>query len=221
LSLLAVVPMKGHSERVPGKNLRPIAGKPLFHWILGALLSSALVDEVMVDTDSDEIEAAVRTSYPDASIHRRPAHLHGDMVPMHDIVASIADEISHSTLLQTHSTNPLLTATTIDSAIHQFEQVLDRHDSLLSVTAWQSRFFFADGRPVNHDPTELLRTQDLAPLLEENSNIYIAPTELIRRTRLRIGENPNLFQMDAAEAIDIDDQFDFELAEMLLERRNG
>lgn len=221
MSLLAVVPMKGHSERVPGKNLRPIADKPLFHWILGALLSSALVDEVMVDTDSDEIEAAVRTAYPAVSIHRRPDHLHGDKVPMHDIVASIADETSRSTLLQTHSTNPLLTAKTVDAAIRRWNEDGGEHDSLMSVTPWQSRFFFADGRPVNHDPTELLRTQELPPLLEENSNIYIAPTELIRETRLRIGDNPILFPMNAAEAVDIDDQFDFELAEMLLERRRG
>ncbi|HEX6220549.1 MAG TPA: acylneuraminate cytidylyltransferase family protein [Acidimicrobiia bacterium] len=219
--VLAVVPMKGHSERVPGKNLRPIAGKPLFHWILDTLLATSLVDEVMVDTDSDEIEAAVRSVYRDVSVNRRPEHLHGDLVPMHDIVAYIADHTTHPVLLQTHATNPLLTAKTIDAAIRDFGEDQGQHDSLMSVTVWQSRFFFPDGRPVNHEPAELLRTQDLPPLLEENSNIYIAPTEQVRRTRLRIGTNPILFPMDASEAIDIDDQFEFELAELLLERRDG
>ena len=221
MSLLAVVPMKGHSERVPGKNLRSIAGRPLFHWILDTLVTASLVDEVMVDTDSDQIEDAVSKAFPEVSIHRRPEHLHGDMVPMHDIVAQVADQTGHAVVLQTHSTNPLLTAKTVDEAIREFEEDGGVHDSLMSVTPWQSRFFFLDGRPVNHDPAKLIRTQDLAPLLEENSNIYIAPTEQIRRTHLRVGTNPILFSIDASEAVDIDDQFDFELAEMLLGRRHG
>lgn len=220
MSVLALVPMKGHSERVPGKNLRPIAGRPLFHWILEALLASSRVDEVVVDTDSDDIEAAVRTSFSEVALSRRPKELHGDLVPMHDIVAHIADQTAHDTVLQTHSTNPLLKAETIDAAINEYLSDIE-HDSLMSVTAWQSRFFFVDGSPVNHNPAELLRTQDLPPLLEENSNIYLAPTEQIRRTRLRIGSNPLLFRIDGSEAVDIDEQFEFDLAEMLLERRHG
>lgn len=220
MSVLALVPMKGHSERVPGKNLRPIAGRPLFHWILEALLASSRVDEVVVDTDSDDIEAAVRMSFSEVVLSRRPKELHGDLVPMHDIVAHIADQTAHDTVLQTHSTNPLLKAETIDAAINEYLSDIE-HDSLMSVTAWQSRFFFVDGSPVNHNPAELLRTQDLPPLLEENSNIYLAPTEQIRRTRLRIGSNPLLFRIDGSEAVDIDEQFEFDLAEMLLERRHG
>lgn len=221
MSVLAVVPMKGHSERVPGKNLRTIAGQPLFAWILDSLSAASSVDEVMVDTDSDEIDSAVRSRFPDVTIHRRPERLFGDTVPMHDIVANIADGTSHSVVLQTHSTNPLLTTKTIDAALGEFEQDSGGHDSLMSVTPWQTRFFFEDGRPVNHDPAELLRTQDLPPLLEENSNIYIAPSEQIRRTRLRIGARPLLFRMDPSEAVDIDNEFDFLMAEMLLERRHG
>lgn len=221
MSVLAIVPMKGHSERIPRKNLRPIAGRPLYQWILDSLGGSERVDEVMVDTDSDEIESAVRASHPGVSINRRPEDLRGDMVPMHDIVAHVADGTSHSMVMQTHSTNPLLTAPTIDAAIGEFENHMGTYDSLMSVTEWQSRFFYSDGRPVNHDPAELLRTQDLPPLLEENSNIYIAPTDLVRETRLRIGKNPLLFRIDAAEAVDIDEVHEFDLAEMLLERRSG
>ena len=212
--------MKGHSERVPGKNLRPIAGRPLFHWIVEALLDAEGVDEVMVDTDSDDIEAAVKGSFPEVLVHRRPEHLHGDMVPMHDIVTDVANSISHDVLLQTHSTNPLLSPGTIDEAVDAFDGSIGE-DSLMSVTARRTRFFYADGRPVNHDPTKLDRTQDLTPLLEENSNIYIAPSELIRSTRLRVGPNPLLFEVDPSEAMDIDDEFDFQVAECLLEKRLG
>lgn len=220
MSVVGLVPMKGHSERVPGKNLRDIAGRPLFHWIVGSLLEAQFIDEVWVDTDSDVIESAVAESFPEVVVHRRPAYLHGDLVPMHDVVAHVATKVHHGYLLQTHSTNPLLTAATVDRAVDAFMQTGD-HDSLMSVTAWHSRFFFPDGRPVNHNPRQLIRTQDLPPLLEENSNIYLAPTDLIVETGLRIGDRPLFFEIDAAEAVDIDVELDFMIAQFLLENRNA
>lgn len=220
MSVLGLVPMKGHSERVPGKNLRPIAGRPLFHWILSALLASDTVDEVMVDTDDDAIAEAVRDSFPEVSVHRRPVELYGDDVPMHAIVAEVARSTSHDHILQTHSTNPLLTPATIDTAVQTY-LANGTHDSLMGVTPFRSRFFFKDGRPVNHDPAVLIKTQDLEPLFEENSNIYIAPVPQIRRTGLRMGSQPLLFAIDPAEAVDIDVELDFRIAEFLLESRSG
>lgn len=220
MGVVGLIPMKGHSERVPRKNLRTIAGKPLFHFVTTSLLGAANVDQVVVDTDSDEIESAVEESFPDVLIHRRPAHLHGDLVPMHDVVAFFARSTDHDTVLQTHTTNPLLRSQTIDAAIDVFGEPGD-HDSLMSVTPWQSRFFFENGDPVNHDPALLARTQDLDPLLEENSNIYISSTERIIRTGLRVGSRPLLFQMEREEAVDIDEKSDWDLAEYLLKVRHA
>ena len=217
MSVAALIPMKGHSERVPGKNLKPIAGKPLFHWITETLLGADAVDEVIVDTDSDEIEQAVITAFPSVVVHRRPHHLHGDMVPMHDVVAEVARLVDHDSVLQTHATNPLLRSSTVDTAIAAFLEP-GAHDSLLSVTALQTRFYFRDGRPVNHDPAVLARTQDLDPIYEENSNIYIASRDLILSTGKRIGVKPLLFPMPREEAVDIDEELDFRVAEFLLER---
>lgn len=220
MSLLGLVPMKGQSERVPGKNLRSISGRPLFEWILDALLGCKMVEKVMVDTDSDEIESAVAASFPEVSVHRRPVELHGDDIPMHAIVANVAKEVSYDHILQTHATNPLLTSSTIDRAIRAYLQAGD-HDSLMGVTAIRSRFFFADGRPVNHDPAELLRTQDLEPLYEENSNLYVAPVDQVVHTGLRVGSAPLLFPIDLEEAWDIDVEFDFRVADFLLRERIG
>jgi len=217
MSVAALIPMKGHSERVPGKNLRSIAGKLLFHWITETLLGATEVDEVIVDTDSDEIEQAVRGAFPDVFIHRRPQHLHGDMVPMHDVVVEVARAQGHDHVLQTHSTNPLLRSETVDAAIAAFLGPGD-HDSLMSVTSLQTRFYFRDGRPVNHDPAVLVRTQDLDPIYEENSNIYIAPRDLIVATGKRIGDKPLMFPMPREEAVDIDEELDFLVAGFLLER---
>jgi CMP-N-acetylneuraminic acid synthetase len=220
LSLAGLIPMKGHSERVPRKNLRPIAGRPLFHWITETLLLAGSVDEVVVDTDSDEIEEAVRSAFPAVTIHRRPERLHGDFVPMHDVVAEVARALGHDHLLQTHSTNPLLRPETVDAAIASYLEPGD-HDSLMSVTALQTRFYFEDGAPVNHDPAVLVRTQDLPPILEENSCIYISPRVQVVETGRRVGSRPKLFPMPREQAVDIDEELDFAIAEFLLERENG
>lgn len=220
MSVVALLPMKGHSERVPGKNLRPCAGKPLFHWVTEALLGAEQIDRVVVDTDSGTIEEAVAGAFPEVTVVRRPERLHGDLVPMHDIVAHLADTIDADTFLQTHSTNPLLRSSTLDRAVEAFLS-RDGHDSLMSVTPQQTRFYRADGTPVNHDPAVLLRTQDLEPIYEENSCIYIAPASLIRATRRRVGPNPLLFPMERREATDIDEEFDFTIAEYLLERTHA
>ena len=217
MSLVGLLPMKGHSERVPRKNLRMIAGKPLFHWITETLLRSPSIDEVIIDTDSDEIEEAVRTSFPSVSVHRRSERLQGDMVPMHDVVADVARSIDHDHVLQTHATNPLLRSRSVEAAIAAFLEP-GSHDSLMSVTALHTRLYFGDGRPVNHDPTVLLRTQDLDPIYEENSNIYIAPRSLIVATGRRVGVEPILFSIPREESIDIDEDLDFRVAEFLLEQ---
>lgn len=213
--VVALLPMKGHSERVPGKNVRSFAGKPLFHWVLETLIEVPEIAEVVVDTDSEQIASDVASSFSGVGIRRRPSHLRGDEVPMHDIVASFVKE--HPTgevFLQTHSTNPLLTAKTISRAIASFTED-ETHDSLMTVTEWRTRLYDEQGRPLNHDPGVLLRTQDLPPVYEENSNLYIASRDVITRTGRRVGVDPLLFPVERPESMDIDDEIDFAIAECL------
>jgi CMP-N-acetylneuraminic acid synthetase len=220
LKVVALVPMKGHSERVPGKNLRQIAGKPLFCWIIETLQASKSVSRIVVDTDSEEIADATSTRFPDTQLHMRPQHLHGDFVPMHDIVAHLVSVLEGDVFLQTHSTNPLLKSQTVEAAVTAFLESTE-HDSLFSVTPLHTRLFFSDGAPVNHDPEVLQRTQDLDPVYEENSSIYVVPRHVIEATGRRIGSRPLLFPMDRMEAIDIDEEVDFAIAQFLLERSYG
>ncbi len=221
MSIIGLVPMKGHSERVPGKNLKPLAGRPLFHWVLETLGRAGAIDHTVVDTDSPDIASAVNDSFPTVEIVMRPDDLHGDYVSMHRIVAHVARHFADDDhILQTHATNPLLSSETVDDAVEAYLRD-GQHDSLMSVTARQARFYRTDGSPVNHDPGDLLRTQDLSPLLEENSNVYIAPVEQIRRLERRIGDHPLLFPMSAEESLDIDEPLDFDIADFLLQRRSG
>jgi CMP-N-acetylneuraminic acid synthetase len=213
--VVALVPMRHHSERVPGKNYRPLAGKPLYAHILQTLLSCPDVEAVVVDTDSPVIQEGIARSFPGVVMLERPAHLRAgetstNAVLMHDVTM-----VEAPWYLQTHCTNPFLRPATIGRAIQRFMADLQSHDALFSVTRYQKRLWDASGRPVNHDPHLLLRTQDLSPLFEENSCIYLFERQAFLRAGNRLCERPQLFEIDGLEAWDIDEEQDFTLAETL------
>jgi CMP-N-acetylneuraminic acid synthetase len=108
--VVAVVPMRHNSERVPGKNYRPLAGKPLFHHVVQALLDVKQVDEVVIDTDSDVIIDDVKAAFPTVRVLVRPEHLRAGEIPMTDVLLNTAEQVQADVLLQTHSTNPFLSA---------------------------------------------------------------------------------------------------------------
>ena len=217
----ALLPMKGHSERVPGKNLKSFGGKPLFLAILETMLQSPHIDEVLINTDSEQIAEVATRHSSRVRIIWRPEEIQGDTVSMNKIIEYDLNQSENQHFLQTHSTNPLLTVKTLNRAIETYFAHLQSHDSLFGVTRWQTRFYWADGRPVNHNPTELLRTQDLPIVYEENSNFYLfSKSAFLANDKKRIGLKPYLFEVDKLEALDIDEPPDFELAEILYLKNN-
>jgi CMP-N-acetylneuraminic acid synthetase len=215
--IIALVPMRHHSQRVSGKNFRPLAGKPLFHHIIGSLLACPEISQVVVDTDSQPIMEGLQQHFPVVHILERPEHLRGDAVSMNEILVYDTSQVTADYYLQTHTTNPLLRPSTISHAIQSLMANLPEYDSLFSVTRRQVRLWDSLGRAINHNPAILLQTQDLPPVYEENSCIYIfnRPTLLNRLNRL--GERPLMFEMDAAEAWDIDQELDFAITEFLMQ----
>jgi CMP-N-acetylneuraminic acid synthetase len=213
--IAALVPMRHHSVRVPGKNYRDLAGKPLFHRIINTLQEVPEVDDILVDTDSPVILEGLSENFPEVKTISRPENLRGDLVPMNEILIHDTGEIDADYYLQTHSTNPLLRAETISSAIQTFIEVFPEFDSLFGVTRLQTRLWDQSGKPINHNPDVLLRTQDLPPVYEENSCIYIFKKETLLERRNRLGERPLMFEIPAIEAWDIDEELDFIIADTL------
>lgn len=213
--------MRHHSQRVPGKNYRPLAGKPLFHYILETLLAVAEIDRVVVDTDSETVMEGVRRSFPQVMVLERPEVLRGDTVPMNEILLYDTSQVEADFYLQTHSTNPLLRPETIRKAIRTFLAHYPTYDSLFSVTRLQTRLYDQLGRAINHNPAILLQTQDLPPVYEENSCIYLFTRQTLVARRNRLGERPLMFEIPRLEAIDIDEEEDFILAEALVRWRAG
>jgi CMP-N-acetylneuraminic acid synthetase len=213
----ALLPMRHHSERIEGKNYRPFCGRPLFHWVLEVLLAFPLVDEVIIDTDSRIIREQSSSLYPSVRLIDRPQWLLGDDVSMNDILVHDVGLTDAEVFLQTHSTNPLLRVETVTAACESFLGSLPTNDSMFSVTKRQVRLWDADHRPLNHDPGVLLRTQDLPPVYEENSCLFLFTRACIESCRNRIGRRPALFEMDTLEAWDIDHEVDFQIGESVFE----
>jgi CMP-N-acetylneuraminic acid synthetase len=219
--IAAFVPMRHESERVRGKNYRPLGGRPLYHHIVASLLACERIDEVVIDTDSPLIAEDAQNAFPGVRVLARPDHLLGGDVPMNDVLLNDIEQVRADLYVQTHSTNPLLRAETIRRALSAFLEARDRHDSLFTVTPLHTRLWTPDGRAINHDPEVLLRTQDLPPVMEENSCLYVFDAATLRRRRNRIGERPLLYPLDAHEAWDIDEELDWLVVEALFAEREA
>lgn len=214
-TIVALLPMKANSERVKGKNFRDFNGKPLFRWILDTLLSIKDIDQIIINTDARHILAEKGLTDTDRIVIReRKPELCGDFVSMNKVLADDVANTSADHYLMTHTTNPLLSAASIQTALHSYlgAQAVGKADSLFAVNKIQTRFYRADGSAVNHDPDNLLRTQDLEPWFEENSNLYIFNKASFMKKQARIGEKPILFESNKFESIDIDGPEEWDLA---------
>lgn len=213
--------MKAHSARVTSKNFRVIAGKPLFRWILDTMCGLDAIDQVVINTDARAILSENGLNHGDYDgkviIRDRKPEICGDFVSMNLVLEDDIKAMASDHYFMTHTTNPLLSAETIAC---MFAAYLDdgHADSLFGVNRLQTRFYTAEGAPINHDPTKLERTQDLPPYFEENSVGYVFTAESFARTNARIGEKPILFETPRLESVDIDEQSDWFMAESLLMR---
>ncbi len=218
-TIAALVPMRHHSQRVPGKNFRPLAEKPLYQHIITTLMACPEIDRIAVDTDSEPIMSGLRLNFPSVTVLERPPELRADHIPMNEVLAYDTGQVNADFYLQTHSTNPLLKPETISRALQIFQTEYPSSDSLFSVTRIQTRLWDQLGRAINHNPAILLQTQHLPPVYEENSCLYVFTRQNLLSRRNRLGVRPYLFEIDAAEAWDIDEELDFEIVEFLLSRR--
>lgn len=213
--IVALLPMKANSERVKGKNFRNFCGKPLFRWILDTLLEVEEIDQIIINTDARRILAGNGLTETDrVRIRDRKSEICGDTVSMNLVLADDIANVDADIYLMTHTTNPLISADTIRGALKAFQSAKadGKTDSLFTVDKIQTRFYKADCSAVNHDPNNLLRTQDLEPWFEENSNLYIFSRDSFAKTNARIGKQPMMYEGPQFESIDIDTPQDWDFA---------
>ncbi len=216
-TIKALVPVRQHSKRVKNKNTRLFCGKPLFHWILESLSNSKYITEIIIDTDSSDIKNYAESNFR-VTVLDRPQNLCAYEVGIHPLIDFEISNTKGEYFIQTHATNPLLKSKTINRAVDEFFSQ-DRCDSLFSVNQLQTRLYWKDGQPINHDPSNMLKTQGLDPVFEENSNIYLFSRKSFYENNHQIGKKPLMFSMNPLESVDIDEPNDFELSENLMKLR--
>ena len=223
MKICIVIPIKHNSERVPGKNFRDFNGKPLFQIILNTLLKSKYINDIFVDTNSPIVIDSIKTDYQDTniSIYKRPLKLQSGDTPTNVLLENIINDLNleYDLFLQTHVTNPLLKVETVDECIETFiDKQKEGYDSLFTAKQLQTRLYTNQNHHVsalNHNPNELIPTQNLEPLYEENSCLYIFKSHVLFERHHRIGHKPYIYVMNDIESSDIDIESDFVLAEQL------
>jgi len=226
MRIVALLPMKANSERVKGKNFRNFGGKPLFKWVLDTLLSVAEIDLIVINTDARHILAEYGLIDNERiSIRDRHEEICGDLISMNLIIKDDIKNIDSDIYLMTHTTNPFLSRHSVEAAIEKFQIAVKAEgaDSLFTVNKVQDRFYDVDAQPINHDPANLIRTQDLDPWYQENSNLYLFSKDSFYKTDARIGANPTMLVTAPYESTDIDTPDDWELGEVMVEyyRKKG
>ncbi len=221
--VLAVIPARGGSKGVPGKNLRELGGKELIRWTIEAAIATTGIDRTLVTTDDETIARVARGA--GAEVIDRPAELATDDAPTIDAVLhAIAGLPDESIVILLQPTTPLRTAADIDGALAMF--AAGGGDTLVSVCAVEHpphlSFVIEDGHlePLFGRPAFDLRRQDLPEAVRPNGAIYISRAGALREHQTFYGARILAFEMPPERSVDIDAELDLIVVSALLANRS-
>mgnify|MGYP003783878771 CR=1 FL=1 len=210
MKTVAFVPIKTNNERMPGKNTRAFSnGKPMLSYILNTLRTVGEIDEAYVYC-SDE---SIREYLPEGiRFLKRDPYYDQQTTSFNEVLASFADLVDADIYLLTHATAPFISAETMRTAVRKVRD--EGYDSAISALRKQD-FVWKGGRPANYDPLHIPRTQDLEPFYLETCGLYVYRSELMKKEKRRIGDKPYLVEVSPVEACDVNDQDDFDFADII------
>lgn len=210
MKVVAIMPIKLINERCPGKNTRMLGNKPLLQYELDSLKVTNLCDSINVYC-SDE---AVIPFLPEkVNFIKRPTVLDLPTSNFTQIFKAFMSQMDADIYVYAHATAPFISVDTMKQCI---EAVLSgNYDSAFCAVKLQD-YLWKKGEPLNFDATNLPRTQDLEPIYQETSGVYVFTKEVFNKYGRRIGVKPFIKEVTFKEAVDIDNPEDFELAEVML-----
>ncbi len=210
MKIIAVMPIKLINERCPGKNTRILGSKPLLRWELDSIMETGLCDNIYVYCSSSDIRPFLPAG---VEFLKRPEYLDLPSSNFTQIFQNFSEEIKADIYVYIHATAPFVSADTMSKCISAV--ISGEYDSAFCAVKMQD-YLWQDGEPLNFDASDLPRTQDLKPIYRETSGIYVFTREVFEKFRRRIGKRPFIKEVSFKESVDIDEQQDFELAELLI-----
>ena len=212
--MLAILPIRAGSQRIKNKNIRSVKNKPLFTYIVETLKKVNQIEKIIINTDY-KIISDIYLGDDKVVVMDRDEKLRGNC-NINLVIEQVIQSYSCEYFIQTHATNPLLKSITISTAIDVFNKKKNNYDSLFSVSKLQKRFWSENLEPINHNILDEPTTQNLEPIYEENSSIYIFSRSSFEMSNNRIGNRPFIFPISKVEAIDIDHEEDFQMVKKLI-----
>lgn len=210
MKIVALIPIKLDSVRVPHKNIRPFYdGTPLMSFIQKTCLKSKYIDDIYVYCSDSKVEKFI---LPNVKFLERPRYLDENNVNANDIIREFMKRVDADIYVNTHTTSPFAKTETIDDCI---EHVLHgEYDSSFCAEAIRT-FMWKDGSPMNFDPSHFPRTQDLPLIYAETSIAYVFTKESFIKNNRRLGIKPYIKEVGKIEAMDIDYPEDFEICDAI------
>ena len=216
--VVAFLPCRAGSERVPHKNTKPFSasGLSLIQIKLSQLVNSDLIGKIIVSSNDNTVLDISSNFHPKVTVNKRPDSLCCSNTSTDDLIKYVPTIIQDATVLWTHVTSPFISSAIYDSAIDKFLNN-SSFDSLMSVTPCHDFLWDSQG-PINYDRSleKWPRTQTLNKLFRVNSGIFISSSSSYNNALDRIGVKPFLYELDSLIGFDIDWPNDFILAQSLL-----
>lgn len=214
-TIKAVIPVRAGSQRVKNKNIKPFAGSSLLEIKINQLKEIDLLDGIIVNTDSEEM-LAVADSLGVTPFRRDPYYASSE-VSANDLYRNVAETTKSDIIMFTHVTNPLLKTETIINIIKTYQNLQEGFDSVSTVSLVKE-FLWQDGKAINYDVNNKPRSQDLPDIYSLNHAINILSRKTMYERRDLMGYKPYFYPLDKYEAIDIDNEIDFEFAEFMYKK---
>ncbi len=211
----AVIPVRAGSQRVKNKNIRPFAESSLLEIKIKQLQKVSGLDGIVVNSDSDEMLDIAKNL--GAETFKRDSYYASFKVPINEVYKYIAQNTQADVIVYANATNPLLKNVSVSNAIEKFLNKNPIYDTLNSAHLIKE-FLWLNNKPINYDLCNMPRSQDLPDICALNFAFNIFERNYAIEKSSIVGENPILFLLDEIEAIDIDNEIDFEFAEYMYKK---
>lgn len=210
MKIVAIMPIKLKNERCPGKNTRLLGGKPLLQHELDSLKQTGLCDSLNVYCSD---EAVVPFLPKGVNFIQRPPFLDLPTSNFTQIFDNFVATVEADIYVYAHATAPFISVETMKQCIEAVKS--GEYDSAFCAVKLQD-YLWKNGEPLNFDATNVPRTQDLEPIYQETSGVYVFTKDVYQNYRRRIGKRPFIKEVNFKEAVDIDNPEDFDLAEIMV-----
>ena len=207
--IVSFIPIKLNNQRLPGKNLMELAGRPLCEYIFNTINEVETISEKYVYCSEEKIKSYIPNGI---QFLKRDSYLDGFQVKGLEIIDYFVRDIDADIYVLTHVTQPFTKPESIKKALDKV--LYEGYDSAFSCTCIQDYCWYK-GIPFNYDLEDIVTTQNLEPIFMETGAFFIFRKEVFTKSHRRIGKNPYMCVIDKLEAVDIDTKDDFEFAQVV------